>query len=1103
MALSNDIIMQLVKSNKETKQPSETTVLGTVVVDGRTYVRLDGSDLLTPVNTTSAVKNDDRVNVLIKNHTATITGNMSDPSASGAVVEAQGQQITEFEEIVANKITVDQLEAVYAHIKTLEADFAKIGKLEAVEAEIEKLKAGIIEADRITAEDIEAINATIQNLTATYGEFESLYAEELKAIKGDIQELDVGKLSADVATITYATIEDLNATNANITNLNADVGKIDTLIFGAASGDTIQSEFANAVVSQISQAQIKDAMIDSVSAGKIMAGDIYTNNVRVMSEDGQLLIADETIQISDDNRVRVQIGKDASNDYSINIWDAEGNLMFSEGGITENAVKNAIIRDDMVSDDANIKAGKLDISSLFSEINGSTETIKSNKIFLDSENQTLEIAFTQMSSDVDGLSADVESQGTAITALEGQIKSKVWMQDIGNILGDGIEGTVVKELQELRTQYTELEQDVDSISATVVEHRTLIDNIDIGGRNLIANTDFVDTSTYRAFGQNSTIVKTDYGLKLSGGTTSSGIICPLVNAGCLENGAEYTLSFMYKTNLNSLGAVYVLQETAPNVSVGRPDITPSETEWAPFVWTFSSDTINDRISKSVLFPYVVGSDQWIEIKNKSLKLEKGNKVTDWTPAPEDMESNIVEVSTKVSKMKIDLDGFQTTVSNTYVTKADFNDSVSRTESSINQTNEAIELAVKDIETVDGKFIDYSTTEQMNSEINLAKESITSKVSQEYATKDLLNKSLNNYYTKSETNTEIEQTANTISSSVTEKISEIDIGGRNLLLNSSFVANLDKWSATGTEIITVDDASYAHIRGALSTTYYVSQPVLDKIDRNDPDQTYVFSADVKLDKFVPGTTNPFVRMQFNGRYDNNGVSTWTGGILVSGNPDISTYSNKGWVRIIAIVKLPAAVTEMSCQIYARDFTGDLYFKNFKLEQGNKATDWTPAPEDVEDAILDAADENRTEIIQSVDSIISTALSSYVTTTDYGALSTTVQSIVEQLPDNISFRFESAETAVKDVADKLQTLTNTITKYFTFDDKGLTIGQTESPYKVVIDNDRYSMFVNDVEVMWIANGEVHTPALTVTDKFRLLGLAIDIDSNGNINCEYVGT
>ena len=264
---------------------------------------------------------------------------------------------------------------------------------------------------------MEAVKGDFNSLESTYGEFVELTTENFEAVNAEIDNLDA----------TYATIEDLDVEKARINylksdmaivdNLKSDVAEIDTLIFGSATGTTIQTSFANAVIAQLGNAQIKSAMIENISADKITAGDIITNDVRVMSEDGKLLISDETIQISDDTRVRVQIGKDAAGDYSINIWDADGNLMFSEGGITDSAIKEAIIRDDMVSETANIQASKLDISSLFEEINGSEHTINSTKVYLNDKDQTLDVAFTSLTSDVNELGENVSSQGTAISTI--------------------------------------------------------------------------------------------------------------------------------------------------------------------------------------------------------------------------------------------------------------------------------------------------------------------------------------------------------------------------------------------------------------------------------------------------------------------------------------------------------------------------------------------------------------------------------------------------------------------------------------------------------------------------------------------------------------
>lgn len=86
MQLPNDLINKFVKStNDNRKETKESTAYGTVVKDDNSfYVKLDGSDQLTPISTTSELQDGDRVIVMIKNHTATITGNLTSPSARSA-----------------------------------------------------------------------------------------------------------------------------------------------------------------------------------------------------------------------------------------------------------------------------------------------------------------------------------------------------------------------------------------------------------------------------------------------------------------------------------------------------------------------------------------------------------------------------------------------------------------------------------------------------------------------------------------------------------------------------------------------------------------------------------------------------------------------------------------------------------------------------------------------------------------------------------------------------------------------------------------------------------------------------------------------------------
>ena len=140
-----------------------------------------------------------------------------------------------------------------------------------------------------------------------------------------------------------------------------------------------------------------------------------------------MLISDNTIQIRDNNRVRVQIGKDASNDYYMYVWDSAGKLMFDATGLKADGIKNKIIRDDMISDNANIDGSKINISSLITEINKDTNTtvIKSTKVQIDSLKQTLDVAFTSLKSQADSTKSLTESHSTTINVMQGQIATAI------------------------------------------------------------------------------------------------------------------------------------------------------------------------------------------------------------------------------------------------------------------------------------------------------------------------------------------------------------------------------------------------------------------------------------------------------------------------------------------------------------------------------------------------------------------------------------------------------------------------------------------------------------------------------------------------------
>lgn len=237
MGLSNDLIAQFVKvTNDASKPKKETTVYGTYKgeKDGVKYVQLDGASegALTPVSTTVDANDGDRVIVTIKNHSAYVTGNLSSPAPRGDTIS---DKITEFERVVADKVSTEQLEVERGRIDDLETDNILVkeellankatvdqlvaddadvrGRLTATEADIDnletnKLDAAVAEVTYATVENLDALSVDVYDLDVAYGEFKEATTERLDAIDATIEDLDVENLNARYANIDFSNIDE-------------------------------------------------------------------------------------------------------------------------------------------------------------------------------------------------------------------------------------------------------------------------------------------------------------------------------------------------------------------------------------------------------------------------------------------------------------------------------------------------------------------------------------------------------------------------------------------------------------------------------------------------------------------------------------------------------------------------------------------------------------------------------------------------------------------------------------------------------------------------------------------------------------------------------
>lgn len=386
MALSSELISQFVKATKDdsSNDNNESTVYGTVKeYNGKKYVQLDGSDLLTPISSTTDTKADERVTVMIKNHTATVTGNISSPAARTDDVQEIGSKISEFEVVIADKVDTKELNAERARIDNLVSENVIIrGELDANTANIKELTADSVKVnDTLTAhkadiEDLQAKNATIEGT--------------LTAHKASIDDL-----TADNATINStlnahkANIDDLTADNATIKgNLTAAEANIEDLKANKLSVTDAELKYANVDFANINQAAVEKLFTDSgiikdliVSEGKI-TGELVGVTIKGDLIEGNTIVADKLVVKGSDGLYYKLNTDGVTTESEQTEYNSLNGTVIQAKSIT--ATKIAV--DDLVAFGATIGGFNITKSSIYSGVKSSVDNT-TRGIYMDNEGQ--------------------------------------------------------------------------------------------------------------------------------------------------------------------------------------------------------------------------------------------------------------------------------------------------------------------------------------------------------------------------------------------------------------------------------------------------------------------------------------------------------------------------------------------------------------------------------------------------------------------------------------------------------------------------------------------------------------------------------------------
>lgn len=269
--------------------------------------------------------------------------------------------------------------------------------------EMERYYAQLVMIDRALVNKLDVDTANI-----TYATIKNL----------DVMKENVQEINGELGTFKNLTTTNFEAVNAKIGVLDNDYGAIKVLLSGSAGVGDLQNIHLTSQNAVIDSALIRTAVMQSVSIGDLLAGTISTNKFLIASDDGGIRIQGATQQWSDtDGTIRMQAGRDANGNFTFSLFDKTGKgILIDATGVKPDAIADGLIVNKMVADNAAIAGSKLDIPSVVSAINDSSQTIKSSRIWFDDQNQSLNQIYSRMDTNVTEIRSTASSAASKADA---------------------------------------------------------------------------------------------------------------------------------------------------------------------------------------------------------------------------------------------------------------------------------------------------------------------------------------------------------------------------------------------------------------------------------------------------------------------------------------------------------------------------------------------------------------------------------------------------------------------------------------------------------------------------------------------------------------
>ena len=429
---------------------------------------------------------------------------------------------------------------------------------------------------------------------------------------------------------------------------------------------------------------------------------------------------------------------------------------------------------------------------------------------------------------------------------------------------------------------------------------------------------------------------------------------------------------------------------------------------------------------------------------------------------------------------------------------------------------AADKAQNDVNALTNRVVNAETSIKQNSEA-IALRATKTEVTQ--SIKDLQDDATtkaNNALASAKTyaDAQIKVTADSINQNVTKKFDDLQIGGRNLILNgkgnkkAGFFKNFTTVTDEYSEFTLTSQKKYVGI--------YIRDGFLLGCRDYTVGEQVTWSYDIMYTawNFPSGTYHNELWM--GQRYTNassgeTATGVWTDvtshGLPVVGQDGCEL--NK-WFHVKKTLTIPEQAssnvgTAASIQFYnsnanvAASFTARL--KNVKLERGNKATDWTPAPEDyltsdeTTDKITEIRQEVNSNIEQTGEAIKSSVYEKVYLKDDVDTLLSSVNTEVEQTKTSWQVTFNQLVKQLNDYSDGSDAAFDEIRKYIRFEDGNILLGNSSSPLILRIRNDRIQFLQNGYEVAYISDQRMYNTTCEIINQLRIADSAWTVETNSN--------